>query len=151
MRPIASSPVPLKVFESQVLNSIGSITARPSDPYQFAHKAKRRPLDAASSLTHAISAHLDKGCKTFKTMFLDFSNTCVTLPRQGLFDKFVVTNPLRWLMKWVLNYFTGRANNKVSSASPNNCGVLQGAVLSPFFFALHTSDLYSESLASFLK
>ncbi len=34
---------------------------------------------------------------------------------------------------------------------PNNCGVLQGAVLSPFFFTLHTSDLFSESLAAFLK
>ncbi len=32
-----------------------------------------------------------------------------------------------------------------------NCGVLQSVVLSPFFFTLHTSDLFSESLASFLK
>ncbi len=59
-------------------------------------------------------------------------------------------------MKWVHNYLTGRSeytrvNNKPSSAIPNNRGVLQGAVLSPFFFTLHTSDLYSESLASFLK
>ncbi len=59
-------------------------------------------------------------------------------------------------MKWVRNYFTGRsqyirAHNKVSTTIPNNCGVLQGAVLSPFFFTLHTSDLSSESLVSFLK
>ncbi len=59
-------------------------------------------------------------------------------------------------MKWVHNYLTGRSqytrvNNKTSSAIPNNYGVLQGAVLSPFFFTLHASDLYSESLASFLK
>ncbi len=44
-----------------------------------------------------------------------------------------------------------RAHNKVSSTIPNNCGVLQGAVLSPFFFTLHTSDLFSDSLVSFLK
>ncbi len=42
-------------------------------------------------------------------------------------------------------------HNKVLSTIPNNCGVLQGAVLSLFFFTLHTSDLFSESLVSFLK
>ncbi len=44
-----------------------------------------------------------------------------------------------------------RLKNKTSSVIPNNGGVLQGAVLSPFFFTLHTSYLYPESLTSFLK
>ncbi len=44
-----------------------------------------------------------------------------------------------------------RAHNKVSSTIANKCGVLQGAVLPPFFFTLHTSDLFSESLVSFFK
>ncbi len=61
-----------------------------------------------------------------------------------------------WLVKWVHNYFTGRnqyirVRNKVSCTIPNNCGILQGVVLSPFFFTSHTSDLFSESLVSFLK
>ncbi len=56
----------------------------------------------------------------------------------------------------VHNYLTGRSqyirvNNKTSSVIPNNCGVFQGIVLSPFFFTLHASDLYFESLSSFLK
>ncbi len=34
---------------------------------------------------------------------------------------------------------------------PNYIGILQGAVLSSFFFTRHTSGLYSKSLASFLK
>ncbi len=89
-------------------------------------------------------------------MFLDFSNAINTLPRHVLLDKFAATNPPYWLVKWVHNYFTGRsqyiwAHNKVSSMIPNNYGVLQGAVLSPFFFTLHTSYLFSESLVSFLK
>ncbi len=59
-------------------------------------------------------------------------------------------------MKWIRNYLSGRsqyilANKKISSVIPNNCGVCQGTVLSPFFFTLHTSDLYCESLASFPK
>ncbi len=94
--------MPLKVLESLVLSEIGSFTSRPSDPYQFAHKAKRSTLDAVSCLTHAINAHLDKGCKAFKAVFLDFSNAFTTLPRQGLLDKSAATNPPHWLMKWVL-------------------------------------------------
>ncbi len=137
MRPIACSPVPLKVLESPLFNKIGSITTRSSDPYQFAYKAKRSTLDVAC-LTHAINSHLDKGCKSFKAVFLDFSNAFITLPRQGLLDKFAATNSPNWLTKWVHNYFTGRsqyirAHNKVSSTIPNNCGVLQGAVLSRSF------------------
>ncbi len=54
------------------------------------------------------------------------------------------------------SYVTGRSqyirtHNKVSSAIPNNCDVLQDAVLSPLIFTLHTFGLFSESLASFLK
>ncbi len=98
MRPIACSPVPLKVLESLVLNEIGSITTRPNDPYQFAYKAKRSTLDAVACLTHAINSHLDKGCKNFKAVFLDFSNAFNTLPRQGLLGKFAATNPPYWLV-----------------------------------------------------
>ncbi len=57
---------------------------------------------------------------------------------------------------WLHFYFTGRsqciwAHSKISGTIPNNCGVLQGATLSPFFFTLNTSDLFSELLVSFLK
>ncbi len=84
------------------------------------------------------NAHLDKRCKAFKAVFLDFSNAFHTLPHQGLRDKFAPTNPPHWLMKWVHNYLTGRSqytrvNNNTSSVIQNNCSVLQGAVLSPFF------------------
>ncbi len=101
-------------------------------------------LSAAVSSDLALNSHLDNGCKGFKAVFLDFSNAFNTPLRQGLLDKFAATNPPYWLVEWVHNYFTGRsqyirAHNKVSSTIPNNCGVLQGAVLSPFFFTLHTS------------
>ncbi len=133
-----------------MLDSIGSFTIRPSNPFQFAYKAKRSTLNAVSCLTHA------KGCKAFKAVFLDFINAFNTLPRQRLLDKFPASNPPHWLTKWIHNYLTGRSqynrvNIKTSSVIPNNCGVLQGDVFSPLFFTLHISDLYAESLASFLK
>ncbi len=55
--------------------------------------------------------------------------------------------------QWVHNYFTWRSQclrvHNVCSVIPDNCGVLQGAVHSPFI--LHTSYLLSELLASFIK
>ncbi len=45
----------------------------------------------------------------------------------------------------------GSAHSKVSSTIPNNCGVLQGVILSPFFFTLYTSYLFSESQVFLLK
>ncbi len=84
-------------------------------------------------------------------MFLDFSSAFNTLPLQGLLDTFADTNPPYWQVKWAHIYFTGRsqyirAHRKVSSTIPNNYGILQGTVLSPFFFILHSADLFSEAL-----
>ncbi len=98
MHPLVCSPVPLKVLESLVLNKIGSITTRTSNPYQFAYKAKRSTLDAVSCPTHAINSHLHKGRKGFRAVFLDFNNAFNTQPRQGLLDKFAATNPPYWLV-----------------------------------------------------
>ncbi len=99
VRPIACSPVRVKVPESLMLNSIGSIKTRPSGSHQFEYKAKRSTLDAVSCLSQAISALLDKGCKAFKTVLLDFSHALNTLPRQGLLDTFAATSPPYWLTK----------------------------------------------------
>ncbi len=82
-------------------------------PYQFAYKSKHSPLSVVSCLTHAIKAHLDKGCKAFKTVVLGFNNA---LSRQRLLDKLATTNP-PLLAKWVQSYFIGhsqciRASNK---------------------------------------
>ncbi len=96
MRLTACSLMPLKVPGSLGLNSIGSITTRPSDPYQVASKANRNFLSAASCLPHAINGNRDKGCKRFKSMFLDFSNVLCTLLHQWLLDQFTAAKPPNW-------------------------------------------------------
>ncbi len=100
--------------------------------------------------------NLNKGCKGSRVAHLDFKNALKTLPRQELLNRFAATNLSYWLVKWVHSCFTGlsqciRSHNKASVTIPNNCGVLQGAVLSSFIYTLLTSDHFSESLVSFLK
>ncbi len=51
MLSIACSPVPLKVIESLMLNTIGSITTWPRDPQKFVYKANRRTPDVLSCLS----------------------------------------------------------------------------------------------------
>ncbi len=89
-----------------------------------------------------MNSHVDKGRKAFKAVFIDFSNALIYSYVKGYAKRSLPHK----LMKWVHNYFTGhsqylRANNKVSSAIPNKFGVFQGAILSPFFFNFHNSDL----------
>ncbi len=72
-------------------------------------------FDAVSCLTHAIKSYIDKGCKGFKAVFLDFSNIY-------LIHCHVKGYSTYWLVKWVHNYFTGRSqyirvHNKFSSTS----------------------------------
>ncbi len=49
------------------LNSIGSISTRPSGPYQLAFQAKHSTLDTVSCLRHTKHSHLDKAYKAFKS------------------------------------------------------------------------------------
>ncbi len=100
--------------------------------------------------------NLNKGGKVSKAVHLDFNNAFNALPRQELLNGFTATNLPYWLVEWVHSCFTRlsqfiRAHNKAPATIPNNCGVLHGAVLSPFSYTLHTSDLFSESLVSFIE
>ncbi len=138
MRPITCSPVPHKVLEPLALDTICSITTRPNDSCQFSYKAKRCTFDVVSCLIHAETYILIRGTKPWKLCFSTSEMHLVHCHKSLLLvDKTGAQ----------LLYYS----QPLPSAIPNNCGVLQDAVLSPSFFTLHTSDLFSESLASFLK
>jgi hypothetical protein len=81
-------------------------------------------------------------------VFLDFSSAFNTFSRQSILDKLSALNIPSRLIQWVYDYFSNCsqfvfASGRRSEAISNNCGVLQGAVLSPIFFSLHTDSLIS--------
>jgi len=145
-RPIANTPVLLKVLESCLLKTLKPQLDESADVNQYAYKSNRSTLDAIATLFHNTSYSLDKGAKIVKCVFLDYSAAFNTIPRSQVLEKLKNLGAPGWTTKWLSDYFTGRtqyvsSGRQVSASIPNDAGVLQGAVLSPFLFAFHLDSL----------
>ena len=110
------------------------------DSSQFAYRPKYSTLDAVASLVHFIASSLDKKNKFVRLCFLDFSNAFNTLDRNTLCSLLQLKGVPSSILSWLSDYFSDRKQfvvhgGKCSSLLPNNSGVLQGAILSPFLFS----------------
>jgi len=119
------------------------------DDAQFAYKENRSTLDAVATLTHHIAFELDKGSKNIRCAFLDFSSAFNTIPRSQVLDLLSKYGTPGWLVKWFGDYFTDciqfvSLGGKSSECIPNDAGVSQGAVLSPFLFSAHLDGFRAE-------
>ncbi|BHF80866.1 hypothetical protein SprV_0702399400 [Sparganum proliferum] len=147
-RPIASSSAMLKLAERVALDIIKPFSSSFSDPLQFAYKAKRSTLDAVALVIHSALKALDKGCREYACALLDYSSAFNTVPRPLLLTKTSACGSPGWVVSWLSDYFTSltqfvQSGKRKSSTLPNDCGVLQGSILSPRLFFLHTDDLRS--------
>ncbi|BHF59106.1 hypothetical protein SprV_0100206100 [Sparganum proliferum] len=138
----------LKLAERVALDIIKPFSSSFSDPLQFAYKAKRSTLDAVALVVHSALKALDKCCREYACAFLDYSSAFNTVPRPLLLTKTSACGSPGWVVSWLSDYFTSRtqfvqSSKWKSSTLPNDCGVLQGSVLSPHLFSLHTDDLRS--------
>ena len=144
-RPIASTSQLLKVFECIVLDRLRA-TCKYNDLHQFAYKKRRSTVDAVAFLLHQVTKLLDSKALAIQVCFLDYSNAfnCVDRPRLlSILCEYGVP-PI--LLHWIKSYFTDRyqfttLNGRNSTRIPITTGVLQGAILSPFFFSTYISKL----------
>ncbi|VDM05779.1 unnamed protein product [Schistocephalus solidus] len=88
--------------------------------------------------------------------FLDYSSAFNTIPRHLILNKTPASGSPGWVVSWLEDYFTSRtqfvqSGKWKSTVLPNNCGVLQGAILSPHLFSLHTDDLRSPNDCLYIK
>jgi hypothetical protein len=155
-RPIASSPVILKLMEKVILKDILPQLSFFSDPLQFAYKRNRSTLDAVASLVHFISSSLDKGGSIVKCVFLDFSSAFLTVDRSSLLEKLHSAGCSASSLSWLADYFSFRTQytkigRQFSSTLPCNTGVLQGAVLSPFLFSHYTDGIRASDSPKLFK
>jgi hypothetical protein len=156
LRPIASSSIFLKVAERLLLDEISVQLKLSADSYQFAYKSNRSTVDAIATLYHNITSTIDAGSKRFQTIFLDFSSAFNTIDRKKILEKLEALGASQWSLSWLVDYFSERLqftafNGRKSSLSLNCCGVLQGAVLSPFLFNMYTDSLRSSSPSVLIK
>nr|VZI10855.1 unnamed protein product [Spirometra erinaceieuropaei] len=114
----------------------------------FAYKAKRSTLDAVALVVNSALKALDKGCREYACAFLDYSAVFNTVPRPLLLTKTSACGSPGWVVSWLRDNFTFRtqfvqSDKRKSLILPNDCGVLQGSILSSHLSALHTDDLRS--------
>ena len=153
-RPIACTSVLLKLLEKFTFSKL--CTFLPNlDSSQFAYRPKYSTADAVASLVHFIASSLDKKNKFVRLCFLDFSNAFNTSDRNTLCSLLQLKGVPSSILSWLSDYFSDRKQfvvhgGKCSSLLPNNSGVLQGAILSPFLFSFYISDMpHPDCLALF--
>ena len=117
------------------------------DPLQFAYLKGRSTDDAACTLIHRLTKHLDaKSSYTARATFIDYSSAFNTIQPHILVPKLNALNVPAYLQLWILDYLIERpqyvrTSTEISSHITLNTGAPQGCVLSPVLFILYTNDL----------
>ncbi|VDM05518.1 unnamed protein product [Schistocephalus solidus] len=117
---------------------------------------ERSTLDAVALVVHLALRYLDKCCRAYACEFLDYSSAFNTIPRPLLLNNTSASGSPGWVVSWLEDYFTSRtqfvqSGKRKSTVLPNNCGVIQGAILSPHLYSLHTDDLRSPNDFMYIK
>ena len=138
-RPIACTSALLKLTEKVVLAELRPWLDSSSDPMQFGFKANRSTVDCITYLVDYITSRLDEGKCIVRCAFLDYKAAFDSLARQSILNHLMSLKVPSILLKWLKDYFTGRSQyvtlgKSTSSILANNCGVPQGAILSPSLF-----------------
>jgi hypothetical protein len=142
-RPIACTPVLLKVLEKLVLPSFHQHLA-PLDESQFAYRKKRSTTDALLHVVHSVLSSLDSKCRVFRFCFLDYTNAFNCVDRSKLLTLLETLGLPTSLIMFLQDYFKSRTQymvikGKSSEHIPIESGVLQGAILSPFLFSYYVN------------
>ncbi|BHF76592.1 hypothetical protein SprV_0501969100 [Sparganum proliferum] len=106
------------------------------------------PTDDVALVVHSALKPLDMGCRKYACAFLDSSSAFNTVPHPLFLTKTSAFGSAGWVISWLSDYFTFRtqfvqSGKRKSSTLSNDCGVLQGSILSPHLFSLHNDDLRS--------
>ena len=100
LRPVALTPIAMKVFERIVLGFILNQVKDKLDPFQFAYKAKRNVEDTCLIFINSTLKQLDIPRTHVRSLFIDFSSAFNTIQPHILAKK-LMTHVKR-LIAWVM-------------------------------------------------
>lgn len=148
-RPVALTPVAMKVLERFVLKYLKTVTDPLMDPHQFAYRANRSVEDAVALALHHVLQHLDSTPKAYaRILFIDFSSAFNTIIPVKLADKLNNFSIDPHINFWISDFLKQRPqrvriDSLVSDVRVLSTGAPQGCVLSPLLFTLFTNDCLS--------
>lgn len=149
-RPVALTPVPMKILEKIVKKHLMKDVEQHLDPMQFAYRGKRSVEDAIITLTHKIKEHLEQLNTYVRILFIDFSSAFNTISPAILHLKLSSFPVNSFSRQWILDFFLDRPQfvSVGTYRSPTltvSTGAPQGCVLSPSLYAIYTTDCTARS------
>ena len=152
-RPVALTPIIMKVLEKIVLKRLIQQTGDRMDPYQFAYRQNRGVDDAIISLLHDTYMHLEKPNSYVRILYIDFSSAFNTIQPHILANKLIDLQVDPHLILWLVDFLVNRSQrvryqHAISDSKVINTGAPQGTVLAPVLFTLYTNDMLSSSSLS---
>ena len=154
LRPISLLPLPSKLLEKRVLESVKKKLLSHVDPHQYGYKPQSSTTCALIHLHNIITKLLDSGFRAVAAVSLDFSKAFDTISHHLLLQKLSdLLFPVSFI-KWTMAYLDARTqriaiNNTFSTALPITSGVPQGSILGPYFFILYISELKTENYTKY--
>ncbi len=135
----------MKCFEKCVISLLEKEIQPLLDTCQFAYKQNRGTEDAALSIVHLVSKHLENTKAYARILFVDFSSAFNTVQTHLLLEKLHSMGVSTLLIKWFHSFLSNRTqqvrvNGTLSEVRYSNTGVPQGCVSSPVLFSLYTND-----------
>ena len=149
-RPVALTPIVMKVLERIVLQRLMQQTDDRMDPYQFAYRQNRGVEDAIISLLHDTYMHLETPKSFVRVLYIDFSSAFNTIQPHLMASKLINLQVKPSLILWLVDFLVNRSQqvryqHAISENKTISTGAPQGTVLAPVLFTLYTNDMRSTS------
>ncbi|MEL7308202.1 MAG: reverse transcriptase family protein, partial [Pseudomonadota bacterium] len=147
LRPISVSPLPAKLLEKLVLNSMKPALLRHFGVQQFGFRPKSSTQCALVSLHEHLTRYLDD-IRTDGAIIVtyDYSKAFDRLRADLILDRLAECNFPKEFRVWIKDYLSNRyqfvrIGNACSDRILVTSGVPQGSVLGPYLFAVTTGSL----------
>uniref|UniRef100_A0A8R1I4H1 Reverse transcriptase domain-containing protein n=2 Tax=Caenorhabditis japonica TaxID=281687 RepID=A0A8R1I4H1_CAEJA len=148
-RPISLTSQLCRIYErcllKKILQHLDTIKFWNNDQHGFRPKKSTVTcmLEAVNDWTESI----DEGAQV-DVIYLDYAKAFDRVPHDILLAKLVDANLNPNLIKWIRSYLSNRTfsvkvNNESSTPKHAQCGVPQGAVLSPILFGIFVNEIPS--------